>query len=80
MTTREAVVARILELCGARGFSINHLAYISAVPSSTLKNIINGNSRNTGIVTLKMLCDGFGITLVDFFNTDIFISLEQELK
>jgi len=80
MTAQEAVVERILELCKEREFSINHLAHVSAVPPSTLKNIINGSSRNSGIVTLKMLCDGFGITLTDFFDADIFVNLEQELK
>ena len=33
-----------------------------------------------GIVTLKMLCDGFGITLSDFFDTSTFRNLEQEIK
>jgi transcriptional regulator with XRE-family HTH domain len=80
MIIREAVVERILELCKERELSINGLSNVSAVPPSTLKNIVNGGSLNPGIVTLKMLCDGFGITIIDFFNTEIFANLEQELK
>ena len=28
----------------------------------------------------RRFCDGFGISLVDFFDTDEFRSLEQEIK
>lgn len=80
MNTREAVAIRILELCDKKGLSVNSLARISAVPPSTLKNVINGGSKNAGIVTIKMLCDGLEISLPDFFDTDYFKSLEQHIK
>ena len=60
--------------------TINKLATESGVAPSTIKNILYGKSRNPGIVTLKMLCDGFGITIVDFFSTEEFNNLEQEIK
>ena len=47
---------------------------------STLKNIINGGSQNAGIVTIKKLCDGLEISLYDFFDTETFKTLEQEIK
>jgi transcriptional regulator with XRE-family HTH domain len=50
------------------------------VPASTIKNILYGKSVNPGIVTLKMLCDGFGISINDFFDTDTFRNIEQEIK
>lgn len=80
MNTRELVVKRILELCKQQNLSINALARTSAVPPSTLKNIINGTSQNPGIVTIKMLCNGLNIDLTEFFNTDGFKNLEQEIK
>ena len=80
MTTRECVANRIIELCAERDMAFNALARVSAVSPSTVKNIINGASRNPGIVTLKMLCDGLGITLIEFFDTDAFRSLEQEIR
>ena len=51
-----------------------------AVAPSSIKNILYGKSQNPGIVTLKMLCDGFGITLIEFFDTKKFHNLEQEIK
>ena len=80
MTTREAVVKRIIELCDEKGITINGIANIAAIPPSTIKNIIYGVSKNPGIVTIKMLCDGFDISLSDFFDSELFYDLEQEIK
>ncbi len=80
MGTYNVVKNRLLELLGEKGMSIHKLAMESAVAPSSIKNILYGKSQNPGIVTIKMLCDGFGITLVDFFNTEDFLNLEQEIK
>lgn len=80
MDTRTAVANRLLELCEEKNLTVNALARISAVPPSTLKNIINGGSQNAGIVTIKKLCDGLEISLYEFFNTDTFKALEQEIQ
>ena len=80
MDTYTAVRNRILELCHKKEMSIHQLALESAVSPSTIKNILYGKSENPGIVTIKMLCDGFGISLVEFFNTKEFQNLEQEIK
>ena len=80
MDTYTTVKNRILQLLGEKKMSIHKLAMESAVAPSSIKNILYGKSKNPGIVTLKMLCDGFGITLVDFFDTEEFRSLDQEIK
>ncbi|MCQ2411933.1 MAG: helix-turn-helix transcriptional regulator [Sphaerochaetaceae bacterium] len=80
MGTREIVAERILELCKQKGITPNGLANISAVSQSTIKSILNGESKNPGVVTLKKLCDGFEITLAEFFDTEAFNSLEQEIN
>ena len=80
MDAYTTVKNRLLQLLGERNMSIHKLAMESAVAPSSIKNILYGKSKNPGIVTLKMLCDGFGITLVDFFDTEEFRSLDQEIK
>ena len=80
MNTREAIVARILQLCKERNLTPNALSTRSAVSQSTIKSILNGESKNPGTVTIKKLCDGLEITIVDFFNTKEFEELEQEIK
>lgn len=80
MDIREAVANRITELCRARGITINGLSYISGVSNSTIKGIFYKRSKNPGVSTIKKLCDGLGITLAQFFDTDVFNSLDQEVK
>ena len=77
MNTVTAVRDRILQLCA---ISINRLASLSALPPSSLKNILYGKSQNPKILTIKLLCDGLGITLGEFFSTPEFDALEQELQ
>ncbi len=80
MDTYTLVKNRLLALLGEKKMAIHKLAVLSAVPPSTIKNILYGKSQNPGIVTLKMLCDGLEISLADFFNTEEFRNLEQEIR
>ena len=80
MKTIEAVRHRILALCTERQISLNKLANLSGLSPSSLKNILYGKSQNPTIRTVKIICDGLGITLGDFFSTAEFNSLEQEIK
>ncbi|MBQ3588897.1 MAG: helix-turn-helix transcriptional regulator [Clostridia bacterium] len=79
MGAYNATKTRILRLLNDKGMSIHKLSIESGVAPSTIKNILYGKSQNPGIVTLKMLCDGFGITLLEFFNSEEFETLNQEI-
>lgn len=80
MNTITVIQKRILELCRERNITPNKLADISAMPHSSLKSILYGKSKNPGVITIKILCDGLGITLAEFFDTSDFNNLEQEIK
>ena len=80
MNTKNAVANRIIELCGQKDIAINALANIAGISPSTLYSVLNEKSQNPGIVTIKKLCDGLEISLYDFFNTETFKTLEQEIK
>ena len=79
MDTVSAVRNRILQLCNERTITINHLASLSALPPSSIKNILYGKSKNPTLLTIKMICDGLDITLGEFFSTEEFDALEQEI-
>ncbi len=80
MTTVDVVRDRILQLCESNGITINNLADICGLPPSSIKNILYGKSRNPKLLTIKMICDGLNMTLGEFFSTDEFDNLEQELQ
>ena len=79
MNISQAVSVRIVDLCRERNIPINKLCTISGVTQSTVNDIVNHKARNIGIVTIKKLCDGLDITITDFFDTDYFKGLEQEI-
>ena len=78
MNTQKQVAIRIQQLCAAHGYNINSLARKCGVPPTTVKNILYGTSRNPGVITIKLLCDGLGISLYDFFDTNAFKKVELE--
>lgn len=80
MDIGEAVKERILELCREKNLSVNKLSNLSGVTQSTVNNIVSGRNRSATISTVKKLCDGMGITIEEFFNSELFRGLEQELK
>ena len=80
MDTVTAIRNRSLELCGERNITLNKIANIAGLPPSSVKNILYGKSKNPKIITIKALCDGFGITLGEFFSTPEFDELEQEIR
>lgn len=80
MNIGEAVRLRILELCRQKGITVNKLSYICGITQSTLNNIVSGRNNTTTVSTVKKICDGLEITIIDFFSSDLFNDLEQEIK
>lgn len=80
MNTKEAVAARIIELCNERGIAVNTLANISGISPSTIYSILGIKSKNPGVVSIKKICDGLDISVREFFNSSLFENLEQEIK
>lgn len=80
MTIGEAVQQRIIQLCQERDITINKLSGMSGVTQSTVNNIVSGRNNSTTVSTIKKLCDGLGITIEEFFKSDLFAGLEQEIK
>ena len=80
MTISEAVVKRLYELCAQRNITINKVSIISGVTQSTVSDIVNGKTNNAGVATSQKLCDGLEISIREFFDSDLFDDLEQEVK
>ena len=80
MRITEAVKKRFEELCYERDLNFCKLASLSGIPSTTVKSIFYGQSKNPGIATIKKLCDGLDISITEFFDTDYFKALEQEIE
>lgn len=82
MREQKILAERIKELCREKKYSYYMLSYKSTVPMTTLMHIINCSTKNPGIFTIMKLCDGFGISLTEFFHTEEFgkADFEQECR
>ena len=80
MLIKDAVVLRLQTICKERNIKYNELATRSGVTPSTVYSLMDINRRDLSIITLKKLCDGLDMTITDFFDDDIFKSLEQEIS
>ena len=80
MNVGEAVKLRIIELCRERDITINKLCNLSGVTQSTVNNIVSGRNNSATVSTIKKLCDGLDITIEEFFTSELFRNLEQEIK
>ena len=80
MRIGDAVRYRINELCDKYNITVNKLATISGITQSTINNITGGRNNSTTISTIKKICDGLDISIKDFFDSPLFVDLEQEIK
>lgn len=80
MNIGDATRLRIKELCKDKNITLNKLSTICGVTQSTLNNIASGRNNSTTVSTIKKICDGLEISIKDFFASDIFDNLEQEIK
>ena len=71
---------RILQLCEENGLTINKLCTTSGVTQSTVNNLMSGRNHSVTVATIHKLCDGLGITVEDFFCSELFRNLEPEIK
>lgn len=71
--------ARLRELLKARGWSEYRLAIKCGLSESTVSNIYRRGTYPT-IPTLEQICDGFGITLAQFFAEGEMVETTPELK
>lgn len=70
---------RIRELMRERNWSEYRLAIASGLSQSTVANIFNRNTTPS-VVTLEAICQGFGITLAQFFAEGELVELTSEQK
>lgn len=80
MNIGEATRLRIIQLCNQNGITLNKLSTICGITQSTLNNVVSGRNKSVTVSTVKKICDGLEISISDFFNSDLFNGLEQEIK
>ena len=74
---KELVVKRILYFCKIKKMTIKDLANNCHLDEKKLNNLLFGKAKRIKIDTLNLLCKGLNISLVEFFDSDIFLKNQK---
>lgn len=80
MNVKQATVLRFQEFMKQRNIRPNELANLSGVTPSTVYSMLDERRKELNINTIKKLCDGLEISLGEFFSSELFDHLEQEIR
>lgn len=73
MIDKNAVRQRIINLSSKNELNPHQLSVKSGVPYSTIRSYIAGNENSSiTLTTLLHLCEGYEISLKDFFDDPLF--------
>ena len=78
MNLSSAVRQRIINLLKENNMTMWGLFKASGVPRSTLSYFMTGKRDLINLTTLLHICEGFNLTLKDFFDDPLFDDVEQE--
>lgn len=70
---------RLRQLLKERGLTTYKMAELSGLSHTTLANVFKRNTVPS-IPTLERICDGFGITLSQFFAEGAMVEMTPELQ
>ena len=71
-TLTDVVADRILKYLGENNMTQYRLAQKSGLPKETIKSIMRRQTKNVTLKTIMMICEGFGITLLEFLDDESF--------
>ena len=80
MLIKEAIVKHLQDICRQRNMKYNELATVSGVTPSTVYSLMDASRKYLSVITLKKLCDGLDMTITEFFDDELFKTLEQEIR
>ena len=73
MQLNEAISKRIKQLLKDRNMTKYQLYVKSGVPKSTIGNLVNCTYDSVKLRVIHEICQGFGISITDFFNSTLFV-------
>ena len=78
MRLSDAIRKRIKYYLGEKNMNVWKLCKMSGKPCSTISTFMSGKTELLKIDTLLHICEGFNITLREFFSDEMFDTAEQD--
>lgn len=79
MTVNDAVAKRTIQLLSEKNITQYRLEQQSGIQHGSMSCILNGRNKTVTLTTIMMLARGFGISLIEFLDDEIFRSEELEI-
>lgn len=73
MTVNDAVATRILQLLTQKNMTQYRLEQQSGIQHRHMQWILNKKSKTVTLSTVMMIANGFGITVLEFLDDDLFL-------
>ncbi|HCC00555.1 MAG TPA: XRE family transcriptional regulator [Ruminococcaceae bacterium] len=77
---KDAIVERFQQLCTERNISYTQLARLAGITPSTVYSMLQSERRDVSAVTVKKLCDGLDLSIIEFYDCDLFRNLPPEIE
>ena len=78
MRLSDAIRKRIKYYLKEKNMNVWKLCKMSGIPCSTISTFMSGKTELLKIDTLLHICEGFNITLKEFFSDEMFDTAEQD--
>lgn len=72
----EALAIRMKQLAEERHVTLNEIIRRGKINQSTISEIMSGRSQHPRVSTIYKFCNGCGITLSEFFQSELFSNYE----
>ena len=80
MTVNDAVAKRITQLLAEKKMTQYRLEQQSGIQHGHMQWIMSGKSKTVTLSTVMMIANGFGMTVIEFLNNDIFLFENLEVE
>ncbi len=80
MTVNDAVAKRISKLLQEKGISQYRLERETGIQHGSMQCIMNGRNKTVTLSTVMLLAKGFGISVLEFLDDEVFRSERLEIE
>ena len=80
MTVNDAVAKRIIQLLAEKKMTQYRLEQLSGIQHGHMQWILGGKSKTVTLSTVMMIAHGFGMTVLEFLDNDIFLFKNLEVE
>ena len=80
MTVNDAVAKRVIELLNEKKMTQYRLEQLSGIQHGHMQWIMSGKSKTVTLSTVLLLANGFGMTVLEFLDNDLFLFENLEVE